>query len=172
MPKSFPMLQADVVVYGIAVMLYSSPTFQADDEEALADEGAEALRLQRAAAEALRPEDCGLDGAEGEATDNEDVEDATVAAPETLGQAAARVRASRVLGARPPHAQPYEALVALQCGRPSEGCLHSKLCYFPCSSASANNSPRRNAPLQSACSAVHGMGGAHQHHVQGGHAAE
>ena len=66
---------------------------QGDDEEALADEGAEALRLQRAAAEALRPEDFGLpDGAEeGGTTDDEDGEATTEAAPETLGQAAARV---------------------------------------------------------------------------------
>ena len=69
--------------------MHAARQAQADDEEALADEGAEALRLQRQAAEALRPEDFGVDGAE-EGTTDED-EGVAEGAAETLGQAAARV---------------------------------------------------------------------------------
>ena len=60
---------------------------QSDDEEAAKEEEAEALRLQRKEAEALRPEDFGQPSEpESEEEAEDDVEEAG-----TLGAAAARV---------------------------------------------------------------------------------
>ena len=64
-----------------------------DDEEAAAEEEAEALRLQREAAEDLRPEDYadGLDlGADAGVSSSE--EDDEEEEEQTMGQAAAKVR--------------------------------------------------------------------------------
>lgn len=76
---------------------------QAQDEEELADEAAEALRLQRAAAEGLRPEDFEQEDLDDDEEDDGedssgDEEAAAAAGPETLGQAAARVSALGCLG--------------------------------------------------------------------------
>ena len=56
------------------------------------DEAAEALRLQRQVAETLQPEDFEQDGLEDEEEAEEDDDAAADEGPETLGQAAARVR--------------------------------------------------------------------------------
>lgn len=62
---------------------------QTDDEEAMADEAAEALRLQRAAAAALAPEDFGMGAAAAdEEASSEDAEDDEAA---TLGDRAREV---------------------------------------------------------------------------------
>jgi len=68
---------------------------QSDNEDALKDEGEEALRLQRQAAEALRPEDF-EQGSEPDSSEDEDEAQAA-----TLGAAAARVGSTSSLFRKP-----------------------------------------------------------------------